>query len=443
RARAAIASASLGVDLGNLVVGRQRQLAGDYATALAGDRNALAAWESFLGRPIRPLVTVAGIFGYGLNTAGPAPAAAAPTFGAAAVAISGTSILIADRHSHQIAEVTADGQLRPLTAVSKTDPTVAPAPPVPETGTPAITALIPSPIAVAADRQGNVFVTMSSAVDAPRNVVLMICAEPSPKFGFGRMQAGAIYRVAGGVDARSGLAGFDGPAGLAVDDAGDLYVADRRNDRIVRVSRETGIFEVVAARAPGARMSSDGDLPADGASLFMPAALAWRKTATGEELFVLDAFYQRVRAVRKAGATWAGARVITVAGSGAPVPSAGAPVVPGDFAGDGGPALSARLHLAQVDTLDWRGSELPIGGLAVDGGRSVLYVADARNGRVRAIDLATGRIATVAGGGRSARDGIALDCRLSHPVGLAVAPGGDVIVADQGAHAVRRIVTAH
>jgi sugar lactone lactonase YvrE len=439
RANGLVASGSLGADLDRLIVGRQRLLLADYAAALAADPVGLSDWCKLLGRPLTPLVTVAGTFGYGLNSPDPAPALAAPVYGAVAVAAAGPSVVAAHRFSHQISEIGADGLMRPVTAVSATDPTVDAPPPVPQNGDNAKSVRIPSPVSVATDPPGNIFVTMTSGVNAPRNVVLMICREGSPKFGLAAPQVGRIYRIAGDLAARSDLTGFDSPGGLVTDDAGNLFVADRLNDRIIRIGRSDGRLAAVAGGS-GARQVTDQEVAGPAASLFMPSAVAWRRTPEGEELYVADAFHQRVRVVRNTGGSWETARVATVAGSGEAVQTAGAPVVPGGFGGDGGFATSARLHLAQVDRLDWRGSELPVGGLALDPARQTLYIADVRNSRIRQLDLRTGVIGTLTGGGANARDGIARDCRLAMPSGVAVDPAGAVLIADQGAHAVRKAV---
>ncbi len=440
RARGAIAAGLLGVDLDRLVIGRQRQLAGDYATVLASRRTDLQAWNDLLGRQLAPMITLAGTFRYGLNGPDPAPATAAPTFGASAVALAGTSAFIADQFSHQIAEVDASGSLRLVTARMQTDPTVAKPPPVPESGALTADVLVPSPIGLVADEAGNLFVTMFSAVGAPRNQVLMICREPSPKFGLSGLEAGRIYRIAGSPEARSDLAGFNGPSGLAIDDAGNLFVADMKNDRVVRVERDAGTLSVVAGKGPGAlRSLSDAEKAANQAHLFAPAAVAWRRTAEGEELFVVDTFFGRIRKVTASGGNWVAARMSTLAGSGTAVSAKDSPIVPGGFAGDGGPALSARFHFAQVDTYDWRGSEIPLGGLAVDPVRGRLYVADTYNGRIRCIDLGSGLVSTLAGGGQNPRDGLARDCRLAAPAGLAVTNVGDLLIADPGASVVRRV----
>lgn len=440
RARAAITAGLLGVDLERLVVGRQRQLSGEYAAALAARRADLKAWNSLLGRHLAPLTTVAGTFKYGLNVASPVPATSAPTFGASAVALAGDSTFVAIRYSHQIAEVDASGSLRLITARMETDPTVAQPPPVPQSGERAADVLIPGPIGLAADAGGNLFVTMFSAVGAPRNVILMICREPSPKFGLENPDVGRVYRIAGTPEARVDLAGFNGPSGLAVDSDGNLFVADMKNDRVIRLDRATGALRRVAGRVPAvSRTMSDTELAAGSAQLFSPSALAWRRTAQGDDLFVVDSFFGRIRKVHAPGGDWDAARLSTVAGTGAAAGSADGPVVPGGFAGDGGPAIAARFHFAQVDTFDWRGSEIPRGGLALDAARGRLYVSDTYNGRIRQIDLGTGVVTTLAGGGQNPRDGVARDCRLAQPSGLVVSGDGDVLIADPEANAVRRV----
>ncbi|CAK0843315.1 unnamed protein product, partial [Prorocentrum cordatum] len=107
-------------------------------------------------------------------------------------------------------------------------------------------------------------------------------------------------------------------------------------------------------------------------------------------------------------------------------------------AGDGGPAASARLYYPR--------------GLAVDAGAQRLYVADSWNHAVRALDLRTGLLTTVAGslgsfgrattaGGTTSGDG--RDRELLHaPAGVAVAAGAfeaELFVADAGNHVVRMV----
>jgi sugar lactone lactonase YvrE len=104
-----------------------------------------------------------------------------------------------------------------------------------------------------------------------------------------------------------------------------------------------------------------------------------------------------------------------------------------DFTGDGGPATAAALSFPAA--------------VAVDASGRVL-ISDAGNHRVRAIDPATGRISTFAGVGGDPFSGLgayagdggpAAAASLNIPVGLAVDPQGNLFIADQANHRVRRV----
>lgn len=96
------------------------------------------------------------------------------------------------------------------------------------------------------------------------------------------------------------------------------------------------------------------------------------------------------------------------------------------LSGDDGPATKAQLWNPQ--------------GLAVDG-RDNLYIADTYNQRVRKIDSA-GTITTIAGNGTagfSGDGGQAVDAQLNDPVSLALDPAGNVYIADNLNHRVRKV----
>ena len=99
-----------------------------------------------------------------------------------------------------------------------------------------------------------------------------------------------------------------------------------------------------------------------------------------------------------------------------------------DGGGDGGPALSADLNNPR---------DLAFG----PDGR--LYIADEFNHRIRALDLATGTIETVAGNGEegfSGDGGPALSAALNRPAGLDFDPQGRLYIADTYNHRIRRVV---
>ena len=155
---------------------------------------------------------------------------------------------------------------------------------------------------------------------------------------------------------------------------------------------------VVAGTAPAKRFSGDGG-PADQALLNFPTAVVVDRAG---HLYIADTLNHRVRRVDAVTGV-----ITTVAGLGQPRNS-----------GDGGLAVEAGLNEPAA--------------LAVsDSG--VLYIADQSNNRVRAVDLATGMIRTVAGTGTAAYNGdgvAATETGLAGPGGLALAPDGTLFIAD-------------
>ena len=128
----------------------------------------------------------------------------------------------------------------------------------------------------------------------------------------------------GGFGGDGGLATaaqLSGPAGVALDGVGDLFIADAGNSRIRRVDAVSGVITTVAGNG-GYGFSGDGGL-ATAAQLFSPSGVALDGAG---DLFIADQFNQRIRRVD------AGSGVITtVAGNGS-----------ASFGGDGGLATAAQ-----------------------------------------------------------------------------------------------------
>jgi sugar lactone lactonase YvrE len=225
---------------------------------------------------------------------------------------------------------------------------------------------------------------------------------------------GIISTVAGGAFGSGGdggpaaLAQFHEVWGVAVDFAGNLYIYDELSYRVRKVSA-SGIVSTVAGNGtPGS--SGDGG-PATSAQIFQPMGLA--VDAAGN-LFIADEFNSRIRKVTPAGI------ISTVAGS---TPLTGNSV--GGFSGDGGPATLAQLNSPA--------------GLAFDSAGN-LFIADSGNQRVRKV-TSTGIISTIAGNGTfgSAGDGgPALSAQVA-ALSVAVDASGNVYIGDKSNHRVRKI----
>jgi sugar lactone lactonase YvrE len=259
----------------------------------------------------------------------------------------------------------------------------------PSTPLPAVNAPLGNIQGVAVDAQGNVY-----AADSGNNLVVRI----SPN--------GALTVVAGnGIGGFSGDGGpatsasLDGPYGVAVDAAGNLYIADSWNGRIRKVSG--GTITTIAGNGTDG-FSGDGG-PASSASFSDPAGIA---VDSAGNLYVADTYNHRIRKV-------SGGTITTVAGNGIE-----------SFSGDGGPATSASL-------------DRPF-GVAVDSAGN-LYMADTFNSRIRKVS--GGTITTVAGGGNGALGdgGPATSASLAWPQGVAVDSSGNLYIADTNYDFIRKV----
>jgi len=192
---------------------------------------------------------------------------------------------------------------------------------------------------------------------------------------------------------------FNDPVGVAVDTAGNLYIADRGNNRIRKVSN--GVITTVVGNGTQG-LSGDND-PATSAELNYPLGVA---VDSAGNLYIADQGNNRIRKVSNGVIT-------TVAGNGTTVGSLG----------DNGPATSAQLYFPDSVAVDSAGN---------------LYIADAGNNRIRKVS--NGVITTVAGNGMfgySGDNGPAASAWLCWPQGVAVDSAGNVYIADQGNNCIR------
>ncbi len=249
-------------------------------------------------------------------------------------------------------------------------------------GGPATKATLSFPESVVVDRAGNLYIA-----DSDNNRVREV-----------QVSNGTIRTVAGnGKNAFSGEGGpaltaaVNGPDGVAIDHAGNLYIADFGNDRVREVHAHTGIITTVAG-------NGDSDFSGDGGAA-TKAGLSPNDLAIDDagNLYIIDG--SRVREVH------AGSGIITtVAGNGKNTSS-----------GDGGPATKASL--------------VPY-GMAVDGAGNI-YIAEYSQeyysfNRVREVHTVSGIITTVAGNGGLGVSGAAVGFLNS----MAVDGEGNLYIAD-------------
>jgi sugar lactone lactonase YvrE len=196
------------------------------------------------------------------------------------------------------------------------------------------------------------------------------------------------------------------PCGVAVDAAGDLFYADTCCNCICEVNHATGAVSIVAGTGVGGYSGDGGQATA--AELCMPWHIAL--DAAGD-LFIADAWNGCIREVSHATGI-----ITTVAGNGV-----------NGYAGDGGQATAAELCLPR--------------GIAVDA-LGNLYIADTWNSCVREVSHATGVITTIAGcgaAGYSGDGGQATAACLDEPYGLTLDNAGNLFIADSMNSCIRKV----
>lgn len=214
----------------------------------------------------------------------------------------------------------------------------------------------------------------------------------------------AVQKRYGGDGGPATQARLNFPTAVVVDQQGTIFIADTMNHRVRRVDAATGVITTLAGTGQ-ARFSGDGG-PAGQAALNEPAALALDGQG---HLFIADQTNNRIRVVDLNTGL-----ISTYAGTGSAT-----------YDGDGVPATGASLAG-------------PSGVVVRD---RVLYIADTFNSRIRAVDLSTGLISTVAGDGGEYRYQSSNEppsASLSRPSGVASDSCGNLFVTDSDSHLVRR-----
>ena len=276
-----------------------------------------------------------------------------------------------------------------------------------------------NPSDVATDAAGNLYIA-----DSFNNVVRVVNTQSSTITVLGvTIPAGDVATVAGNESLHNCsfttnqcFGGDGGPAtsaelnlpeGVAVDGAGNLYIADSGNARV----REVNLNGIISTLA-GSDLIGDQNGPATGAALNFPVAVAVDLSGS---VYIADLYGNVVREVNTgpfAIATFGGAMIppgyiATVAGNGT-----------GGYNGDGISALNAELNGPT--------------GIALDPNYN-LYIADSSNARLREVEVVSGTIITVAGNGTagySGDGGAATSAELAGPYGVTSDLFGNLYIAD-------------
>jgi hypothetical protein len=262
-------------------------------------------------------------------------------------------------------------------------------------GGPATGAQLNAPFGIAVDSAGNIYIAEWS-----NHRIRKVSSSGTITTFAGTGTAGF-----GGDGGPATDAALDSPEGVAVDSAGNVYIADSFNNRIRKVDTSGIITTIAGNGSPG----YTGDGPAASAGLNDPSGVAVDKSGN---VYVADNSNHRIRKI-------SGGTISTIAGTGV-----------GGFSGDGGPAVKAQVFNPTHLTVDSGGN---------------LYIADYSNNRIRKIDT-SGTITTVAGtatpdnqGGYSGDGGPATSAQFKKPAGVAVDAAGNLYIADAGNDRVRKV----
>ena len=290
------------------------------------------------------------------------------------------NVYIADTYNCVIRKVTTDGNLTTIAGTGICD--------FAGDGGQATSARLYYPMSLAIDSAGTIY--------------------EGEEYGVRKIQNGVISTVVGLgtaiVDGPASTSGVGSVVGLALDSAGNLYVADGDNNRVRVVTSTSNGLNIKTIAGTGAIGSSGDGGPAISALLFNPSNLTF--DAAGN-LYIVDQDNSKIRKYDTHN------NISTIAGG-------------NHFGGDNGPATAAQIHLPEHVIADSSGN---------------LYIADSINNRIRRVDP-SGNITTIAGRGPctySGDGGKATAATLCVPQQMALDASGNLYVADKYNYVVRRI----
>ncbi len=336
----------------------------------------VADLDNHLIRKVAPDGSVSTLAGSGVSGFSDGAALTAQFSGPTSVAVDGAgTVYVADGSNARIRKVTPDGTVSTLAGTGQRGSADG-------AGT---VATFNVPVGVAVDGAGTVYVAdrYNNRIRkvSPEGTVSTLAGSGEPDFADG---AGAV-------------AGFSDPFDVAVDGAGNVYVADALNNRIRKITPD-GIVSTLA----GSGTLGYADGAGSTAQFSNPYGVA---VGVGNTILVAEP--SRIRKVAPDGT------VSTLAGSGT--------------AGFGdGTSAAARFKSAKDVTVD---------------GAGIVYVADSGNHRVRRIAL-DGTVSSFAGTGEpGSSDGTGTIARIDGPTGLGFGDSGVIFVIEKNKHRILKVAT--
>lgn len=296
---------------------------------------------------------------------------------------------IADANNHCIRKVMANGIISTVAGTGGTSGFSG-------DGGLATAARLNQPGAVCLDGSGNMYIADATnhrirKVDGATGIITTIAGTGT-----------ATYTGDGGL---ATAATINFPYGIALDNAGNIYISESSSSVIRKITVSTGIITTYAGTGTSGSTGDGG--AATAARLNFPRDIC---IDASNNLYIADRVSNKVRKI-----TAATGIITTIAGTG----TAGS-------TGDGGAATAARLRSPFGVTLDALGN---------------IYIADATNNKIRKITASTGIISTFAGtgtGGYSGDGGDATLARLNFPTNV-FADASYLYVVDNSNNRVRRI----
>lgn len=297
------------------------------------------------------------------------------------------NLYIADRFNHRIRKVDPSNKITTIAGTGVDGYN--------GDGNLAINTRLSDPFGVAIDKAGNIYI-----VDASNHRIRKVAATTRIVTTI----AGTRNKGFSGDGGKATSARLNLPQGVAVDNLGNIYIADADNHRIRKVSASTGkITTIIGSGAAG--YSGDGG-KATAAKLNQPSGIVWVRSS----IYIADRDNHCIRKVNSSGI------ITTVAGTGI-----------AGFSGDGGKASLAQLNDPVGVTIDASGN---------------IYIADSKNHRIRKVSAATGNITTIAGtrfSGFSGDGGQATKAELDTPTRVSIDASGNIYIADAGNHRIRKL----